>query len=142
MTSGPAELGAALPITGDTVAILTGPDGATLYHAVLDSPIRDRSVDLDTVPAGECGQDVQGRFRWVRAIMLAPSLEGSAPHFGMVDFPVAIAYLRPTRGVDTSGAEVGALDFCAEGLISDVEDAVTRRRRAIPHWPMNSPTTR
>lgn len=26
----------------------------------------------------------------------------------------------------------GALDFRAEGLVSDVEDAVTRRRRAIP----------
>ena len=130
LTSGPAELGAALPITGDTVAILTGPDGAAIYHAVLDRPIRDRSADLDTVPAAEHGQDDQGRFRWVREIFLAPSLEGSAPHFEMADFPVAIAYLPP--GAGTSGAEVGALDFRAEGLISDVEDAVTRRRRAIP----------
>jgi hypothetical protein len=130
LTSGPAELGAALPISGDTVAILTGPGGSAIYHAVLDRPIRDRSADLDTVPAAERGQDDQGRFRWVRDIFLAPSLEGSAPHFEMADFPVAIAYLPP--GASTSGAEVGALDFRAEGLISDVEDAVTRRRRAIP----------
>lgn len=130
LTSGPAELGAELPITGDTVAILTGPDGAARYHAVLDSPIRDRSTDLEPVPAEQCGQDAQGRFRWVRDIILAPSLEGSAPHFGMVDFPVAIAYLPVA--VDTSRAEVGVLNFCAEGLISDVEDAVIRRRRAIP----------
>ncbi|CAN1570844.1 hypothetical protein MCEMIE22_03209 [Mycobacteriaceae bacterium] len=130
LTFGPAELGAALPITGDTVAILTGPDGAALYHAVLDSPIRDRSADLDTVPAEECGHDGHGRFRSVRDIILSPSLEGSAPHFGMADFPVAIAYLPSGGG--TADAEAGALDFRAEGLISDVEDAVTRRRRAIP----------
>ena len=130
LVSGPTELGAALPITGDTVAILTGPDGAALYHAILDSPIRDRSADLDTVPDEECGHDAQGRFRSVRDIILAPSLEGSAPHFGMADFPVAIAYLPSGGG--SADAEVGALDFLAEGLISDVEDAVTRRRRAIP----------
>ena len=130
LTFGPAELGAALPITGDTVAILTGPDGAALYHAVLDSPIRDRSADLDTVPAEECGHDGQGRFRSVRDIILAPSLAGSAPHFGMADFPVAIAYLPPGGG--TADSAVGALDFLAKGLISDAEDAVTRRRRAIP----------
>ena len=130
LTFGPAELGAALPITGDTVAILTGPDGAALYHAVLDSPIRDRGADLDAVPAEECGHDGQGRFRSVRDLILSPSLEGSAPHFGMVDFPVAIAYLPPGGG--TAAAEAGTLDFRAEGLISDVEDAVTRRRRAIP----------
>jgi len=130
LTFGPAELGAALPITGDTVAILTGPDGAALYHAVLDSPIRDRSADLDAVPAEECGHDSQGRFRSVRDLILSPSLEGSAPHFGMADFPVAIAYLPPGGG--TAAAEAGTLDFRAEGLISDVEDAVTRRRRAIP----------
>ena len=130
LTFGPAELGAALPITGDTVAILTGPDGAALYHAVLDSPIRDRGADLDAVPAEECGHDGQGRFRSVRDLILSPSLEGSAPHFGMADFPVAIAYLPPGGG--TAAAEAGTLDFRAEGLISDVEDAVTRRRRAIP----------
>lgn len=56
LTSGPAELVAALPITGDTVAILTGPDGAALYHAVLDSPIHDRSAELDMVPAEECSR--------------------------------------------------------------------------------------
>lgn len=119
--SGPPDLYDALPVAGDTIGMRTTFDGQTVYYAVLDEPLRDRSADPDQFTAARCGEDSNGRFVWVSDIVFRPTTPGAAPHFGMQAFPIEIAYvldpdLRRSDAIDTD-----ALDFAAAGLIDDID---------------------
>ena len=119
--SGPPDLYDALPVAGDTIGMRTTFDGQTVYYAVLDEPLRDRSADPDQFTAARCGEDSNGRFVWVSDIVFRPTTAGTAPHFGMQAFPIEIAYvldpdLRRSDAIDTD-----ALDFAAAGLIDDID---------------------
>lgn len=122
LESGPRDLYAAIPLAGDTIGMRTTSQGETVYYAVLDEPLRDRSADPDQFTPARCGEDSAGRFVWVSDVVFRPTTAGTAPHFGMRGFPIELAYvLDPEmRRSDTVGA--AALDFIAIGFIDDIDD--------------------
>lgn len=121
--SGPPDLYAALPIAGDTIGVRTTSQGETVYYAVLDEPLRDRTADPDQFTAARCGEDSAGRFVWVSDVVFRPITPGAAPHFGMQGFPIELAYVFDSdlRRSDTIAAD--ALDFAASGFIDDIDTA-------------------
>lgn len=120
--SGPSDLYAALPIAGDTIGVRKTSAGQTVYYAVLDEPLRDRTADPDQYTAARCGEDSAGRFVWVSDVVFRPITPGAVPHFGMKGFPIELAYvldpeLRRSDGVIAADA----LDFAASGFIDDID---------------------
>lgn len=121
--SGPPDLYDALPVAGDTIGMRTTLDGQTVYYAVLDEPLRDRSADPDRFTAARCGEDSNGRFVWVSDIVFRPTHPGAAPHFGMQSFPIEMAYVLDPDMRRSDTVDTDALDFAAAGFIDDIDSA-------------------
>ena len=126
--SGPSDLYAALPIAGDTIGVRKTSAGQTVYYAVLDEPLRDRTADPDQYTAARCGEDSAGRFVWVSDVVFRPVTPGAVPHFGMQGFPIELAYV-----LDPENSVEGVSDVQRAGQVgSDIISAreVTRAQRS------------
>jgi len=122
--SGPSDLYAALPIAGDTIGVRKTSAGQTVYYAVLDEPLRDRTADPDQYTAARCGEDSAGRFVWVSDVVFRPVTPGAVPHFGMQGFPIELAYVLDPEIRRSDGViAADALDFAASGFIDDIDTA-------------------
>ena len=122
LESGPGDLYAAIPLAGDTIGMRTIAQGETVYYAVLDEPLRDRTADPDQFTPARCGEDSFGRFVWVSDIVFRPTTPGAAPHFGMRGFPIELAYVLDPEMRRSDTIDDSALFFTAVGFIDDIDD--------------------
>ncbi|MCB0939165.1 MAG: hypothetical protein KDB72_02880 [Mycobacterium sp.] len=122
LESGPRDLYAAIPLAGDTIGMRTTAQGETVYYAVLDEPLRDRTADPDQFTPARCGEDPSGRFVWVSDIVFRPTTPGAAPHFGMRGFPIELAYVLDPEMRRSDTIDDSALFFTAIGFIDDIDD--------------------
>lgn len=132
LESGPPDLHSAIPLAGDTIGMRTTSQGETVYYAVLDEPLRDRTADPGQFTPARCGEDSAGRFVWVSDVVFRPTAAGAAPHFGMRGFPVELAYVLDPEMRRSDTVDAAALDFTAVGFIDDIDDTAAASPAATP----------
>ncbi|SJN27891.1 hypothetical protein FM104_05780 [Microbacterium esteraromaticum] len=133
--TGPADLPAQLPAEARLLRQVPGPDRPDYFFAVLDEAIAYRTTLVALQEQGVNPDAADPRLIRINddgsvdlrifGIVFAGRIAGEAPHAGMKNFPVSLAYV-----IDNSAIQDGALDFAkivyaAVAFITDIDDEST-----------------
>ena len=129
---GPDDLPAQLPKAGRLLAVRPGPDRPDYCVGVLDEAIwyrttvdalRDGGVDLaaadpDMIRVGEDGSVLLQVF----GVIFAARIAGEAPHPGMRNFPVALAYVFDNTLLRDERIDFAKVIYAAVAFVTNVTE--------------------
>lgn len=121
-----------LPLTGESIASLTDPDGDAWFWAILDTPMTYR------VPSGiSAGSGTS--FSEITEVVLRPHYCGEMPSPGMRNFPMDLAVVLNPDMRQSGAIDPNQLDFIA---VVEVDGGESTRLSSADGWApdIQSPT--